>query len=443
MPIVFSAGNSGPGPTIGSPGTAKNVITVGASENVQAFGGPTSAPSRTPRRIAPRTWRLLQPRSLHRRADEARSRGARHAREGQRVPGGFAAGTARRTCFTGSTSAAGPPRASFSPVGQQWNTASSGTSHSARRWPAAPPSSASTSSTKGSLPQSRHDQRLPHELGPLYHGRERQRHALVRQPGHGHHGPGHGLRRRGAGPAGRATVDRFTAIGPRGASRAHRGRTKAVPRHPRVDRRPRRHLRAADQNDLDLWSPWAGTTSRATCSPGPPPSPAGVADGKTTSKASSDRCELRRVCDHRERHQHQFSIGPFRGGGITRTTPWWPTTETRSFSRFSARDRWRSWRELPSAQRRPGPGRGGHGQPRLAKRGNTGHGRPRGHPPGHGRRAETHWAPDLRGPCGGRSLRVPRVHLLRGSVQWHAAPKCWRPCPCGTALQIWAPPCSI
>src|SRR5262249_220592 len=40
MVIVFSAGNSGPGAgTMASPASAKNVITVGASENVQAFGG--------------------------------------------------------------------------------------------------------------------------------------------------------------------------------------------------------------------------------------------------------------------------------------------------------------------------------------------------------------------------------------------------------------------
>ncbi|MGA2748288.1 MAG: S8 family serine peptidase [Verrucomicrobiota bacterium] len=38
--IVFAAGNDGPGAqTVSAPGTAKNVITVGAAENVQIFGG--------------------------------------------------------------------------------------------------------------------------------------------------------------------------------------------------------------------------------------------------------------------------------------------------------------------------------------------------------------------------------------------------------------------
>ena len=38
--IVFAAGNSGPGTkTVSSPSTAKNVITVGAAENVNPFGG--------------------------------------------------------------------------------------------------------------------------------------------------------------------------------------------------------------------------------------------------------------------------------------------------------------------------------------------------------------------------------------------------------------------
>jgi hypothetical protein len=41
MVIVFAAGNAGPGAsTVGNPGTAKNVFTIGAAENVQPFGGP-------------------------------------------------------------------------------------------------------------------------------------------------------------------------------------------------------------------------------------------------------------------------------------------------------------------------------------------------------------------------------------------------------------------
>src|SRR5262249_2181598 len=40
MVIVFAAGNAGPSPgTVGSPGSAKNVLTVGAGESVQATGG--------------------------------------------------------------------------------------------------------------------------------------------------------------------------------------------------------------------------------------------------------------------------------------------------------------------------------------------------------------------------------------------------------------------
>ena len=40
MTFVFAAGNAGPGATtVGAPGSAKNVITVGAAENVHPFGG--------------------------------------------------------------------------------------------------------------------------------------------------------------------------------------------------------------------------------------------------------------------------------------------------------------------------------------------------------------------------------------------------------------------
>src|SRR5262249_34853849 len=40
MVIVFAAGNEGSGAgTVGSPSNAKNLLTVGAAENVQLFGG--------------------------------------------------------------------------------------------------------------------------------------------------------------------------------------------------------------------------------------------------------------------------------------------------------------------------------------------------------------------------------------------------------------------
>ncbi len=40
MVVVFAGGNDGPGPTtVSPPGTAKNIITVGAAQNVQPFGG--------------------------------------------------------------------------------------------------------------------------------------------------------------------------------------------------------------------------------------------------------------------------------------------------------------------------------------------------------------------------------------------------------------------
>ena len=58
MIYVFAAGNSGPGAgTIGSPGTAKNVITVGASENLRPFATPRDNrcgpdPANDPRNVA-------------------------------------------------------------------------------------------------------------------------------------------------------------------------------------------------------------------------------------------------------------------------------------------------------------------------------------------------------------------------------------------------------
>ncbi|MBS0486726.1 MAG: S8 family serine peptidase, partial [Proteobacteria bacterium] len=138
MVVVFAAGNAGSGSgTVGTPGTAKNVITVGASENVQAFGaadqcgiadagadsandiisfssrGPTSDGRKKPDIMAPGThvtggvWQqsLLDP--------------------------AVSANGGASPTFDATGVCAGPGTSNFFPTGgQQWYTASSGTSHS-------------------------------------------------------------------------------------------------------------------------------------------------------------------------------------------------------------------------------------------------------------------------------------------------------------------------
>jgi hypothetical protein len=132
MVIVFAAGNDGPTPSsLGAPGTAKNVLTAGASENVRAIGGPdqcglddlgadsvgdiASFSSRGPTTDGRRKPDLVAP--------------------GTHVTGGvFQTDTPGATgqadvCFDG-TGVCGGPVTSFFPDGQQFYTASSGTSHS-------------------------------------------------------------------------------------------------------------------------------------------------------------------------------------------------------------------------------------------------------------------------------------------------------------------------
>ena len=133
MVIVFAAGNSGPGAqTVTPPATAKNVISVGAGENVQAFGGSDHSGISDSE------------------ADNANDLGSfssrgpctdgRHKPDiiapGTHVSGGVAQasypglnGTAD-ACFTGKE-VSGGVNSPFFPSGQQFYTASSGTSHSA------------------------------------------------------------------------------------------------------------------------------------------------------------------------------------------------------------------------------------------------------------------------------------------------------------------------
>jgi subtilisin-like proprotein convertase family protein len=132
MVAVFAAGNQGPAPTsLDAPGTAKNVLTVGASENVRALGGADGCglddtgadvfidianfSSRGPTTDGRRKPDLVAP--------------------GTHVTGGvFQTVTPGPTgqadpCFDG-TGVCGGPTGSFFPAGQQFYTASSGTSHS-------------------------------------------------------------------------------------------------------------------------------------------------------------------------------------------------------------------------------------------------------------------------------------------------------------------------
>ena len=96
MVEVFSAGNDGDGKgnpldpkgdegygSITAPGTAKNVITVGAAESVRGIGHGRLRRVERRRRQRQRHHQLLEPRPHAGRAHEAGPRGARHAHHGR------------------------------------------------------------------------------------------------------------------------------------------------------------------------------------------------------------------------------------------------------------------------------------------------------------------------------------------------------------------------
>jgi len=134
MVVVFSAGNLGPAPsTVGAPGTAKNVITVGASENVRSFGGNDQCGVGDG---AADNAGDVAPFSSRGPCDDGRSKPDLVA-PGTHVTGGVvqtasppALGQAD-PCFNAAGVCAGPFFENFWPLGQQWTTASSGTSHAA------------------------------------------------------------------------------------------------------------------------------------------------------------------------------------------------------------------------------------------------------------------------------------------------------------------------
>ncbi|MCB1102854.1 MAG: S8 family serine peptidase, partial [Kiritimatiellae bacterium] len=150
MTIIFAAGNSGPiAGTIGSPGTAKNVITVGASENVQshaiAQGGSSATGDdgcATPDSEA-NNANDIAPFSARGPCEDDRKKPELVA-PGTHITGGVAQQSPRpsitstgaaRACFTASGVCALPgggtagDEENFFPLGQQFYTTSSGTSH--------------------------------------------------------------------------------------------------------------------------------------------------------------------------------------------------------------------------------------------------------------------------------------------------------------------------
>jgi hypothetical protein len=131
MVVVFAAGNDGPDTeSIGSPGTAKNVITVGAAENMQAIGG--SDGSGVPDAEANNANDMLSfssrgPCTDGRHKPELVAPGTHVSGGVMQAPNPGPNGTAG-SCFNGSGVSGGVTNIFF-PAGQQFYTASSGTSH--------------------------------------------------------------------------------------------------------------------------------------------------------------------------------------------------------------------------------------------------------------------------------------------------------------------------
>jgi len=134
MTFVFAAGNAGPGTkTVGSPGTAKNVITAGAAENVQPFGGSDSsgvADSGADSANDIIDFSSRGPCSDSRAKPDIVASGT-HVSGGVPQAAKTMTGTgAKLAIFDGSGVSGGVNSIYFPSAGQQFYTASSGTSHS-------------------------------------------------------------------------------------------------------------------------------------------------------------------------------------------------------------------------------------------------------------------------------------------------------------------------
>jgi len=132
MVIVFAAGNDGPNPqTVGSPGTAKNVITIGAADSVQPFGGAdgsgvTDAQASSADEIV--SFSSRGPCSDGRHKPDLVAPGTHVSGGVDQTANPGPDGTAD-ACFNGTGVSGGPNSTLYWPANQQYYTASSGTSH--------------------------------------------------------------------------------------------------------------------------------------------------------------------------------------------------------------------------------------------------------------------------------------------------------------------------
>jgi hypothetical protein len=134
MVLVFATGNKGSGAgTTLSPGTAKNILSIGANENVQAFGGEDGAGIAD---YGADNANDIISFSSRGPCDDGRIK-PDLCGPGTHVSGGVAqaaapgpTGTAN-PCFNGESVSGGPFGSHFFPSGQEFFTASSGTSHAA------------------------------------------------------------------------------------------------------------------------------------------------------------------------------------------------------------------------------------------------------------------------------------------------------------------------
>ncbi len=134
MVLVFAAGNSGPTTaTVAAPGTGKNVITAGASESVRALGGAdkcTTADSEADSANDITIFSSRGPTADGRHKPDLVAPGTHVTGGVFQIPNPPATGQAA-VCFDGAAVCGGPPSSpNFVPPGQQFYTASSGTSHS-------------------------------------------------------------------------------------------------------------------------------------------------------------------------------------------------------------------------------------------------------------------------------------------------------------------------